>query len=182
MLFHELDAFIVQIGAVLDRRDARAHGILDSIGAVRMGGDLEPEGVRLFNGGRQLVRCELLRLGAAAVREDGARGEHLDHVHALRNEQTHFLPYFPRTVGLAKAHVPRQLHIGRDAGHAACATGDRDVGAGNIHAWTEDVAAGNCVAQGDVVERAVGAEIANGREAGHQRRLGIRDRCHRNLG
>jgi len=56
----------------------------------------------------------------------------------------------------------------------AGAAGDGDVRAGDVHARPGDVAAIDRVAQRDIVERAVRAEVAHGRKSRHERGLDAR--------
>ena len=62
--------------------------------------------------------------------------------------------------------VPRQLDVGSLSGHRSGAAGDRDVSSGYIHAGADYVPAVDRVAQRDVVQCAIGSDIAHGCEAG----------------
>ena len=63
--------------------------------------------------------------------------------------------------------------IGRLAGHGARASGDRDVGSGHIHARTNHVALGNRIAQGNVIQGVIRANVAHSGKAGEQHGAGI---------
>ena len=68
-----------------------------------------------------------------------------------------------------------RVDVGRHAGDVAATTGAGDVGAGDLHPRTLDPAGVDRVAQGDVDERAEGADVADGREAGAQRVARVAD-------
>ena len=93
--------------------------------------------------------------------EHGASGKHFDVVGAVVGKLADFLAYFPRTVRLAVMQVPRQLDIGGHTGHGSRAASDGDVGSGHEHAWANDIAASNGVAQGNVVQCAVDSHITH---------------------
>ena len=64
----------------------------------------------------------------------------------------------------------------------AAAAGAGDVGAGALHPRARQPAGVDGVAQRDVDERAIGADVADGREAGPQRVARVADAGHRLLG
>ena len=76
----------------------------------------------------------------------------------------------------------RQAERRRVAGHLAATARRRDVGAGALHPRAGRPAAVDGVAQRDVDERAVRADVADRREPGPQRRRGVADAAHRLLG
>ncbi len=133
-----------------------------------MGFDTETEVTCFVDGGGEFFGSELLRLRIAAVREDGAAGENFDVVGAVVRELADALADFPRAVGLAVAEIPGKSDVGREAGHGAGAAGDGDVGSGDEHARADDVAFCDGVAQSDVGERAIDADVAHGGEAGFE--------------
>src|SRR5580693_1445294 len=147
-----------------------------------MGFDTETEVTCFVDGGGEFFGSELLRLRIAAVSEDGAAGENLDMVGAVVRKLADALADFPRAVGLAVAKIPRKSNVGREAGHGAGATGDGDVGSGDEHARAGDVAFGDGVAESDVGECAIDADVANGGEAGVERHAGVWDGFERHFG
>ena len=166
MLFGEGDAFVVDERGVFDAGDACADGVFYAGGGVGVGCDAHVEVAGFIDGGGEFFGRELLRLRIAAVGEDGAAGEEFDVVGAVVGELANFLADFPRAVGLAVAEIPGESDVGSEAGHGAGAAGDGDVGSGDEHARADDVAFGDGVAESDVVERAVDADVAHGGEAG----------------
>src|SRR6185503_9098918 len=144
---------------------------------VRVRGD---EGAGL----RSLVhrRVDLL-LGELGLRRRRAGGKHragrnhLDEVGAAREQFLHALAHFGRAAGDAAAHLVRNhdaLGFGL-ADHLTAATGRGDVGSGDVHARALDLAGVDRVAERDVHERTVGADVAHGREPGVERRARVRD-------
>jgi hypothetical protein len=55
----------------------------------------------------------------------------------------------------------------------AGAAGDGDVSSSDEHAGADDVAAIDGIAEGNIAERAVGAHVAHGGEAGFERHAGV---------
>ena len=96
-------------------------------------------------------------------------------------QQPYLLPHFPRTVRFPVMQIPRQSDIGRLAGHSSGAARNGDVGPRHIHAWTDDISFGDCVAQRDIVQCPVGSHIPNSREPGVQRCPRIRHRLQHDL-
>ena len=165
MLLGERDAFIVDERGVLDGSDSGADGVLDAFRCVCVSLDAKSEVVRFIDGGMQFFGSEFKRLGVAPVSEHGAGGKNLDVVGAAVRELTDSLPNFPRAVGFSITKIQGELNIPRQPGHRPGAFADRNVGAGDKHARADDVPAGNGVAHGDIVERAIDADVAHGREA-----------------
>ena len=93
--------------------------------------------------------------------EHRAAGENLDVIDSIMRELANDLAHFPRAVGFAVVHVPRQRDVGSEAGIGAGAAGNCDVSAGDVHAWTDDIAAIDRIAQSNISESAVGAYIAH---------------------
>ena len=92
------------------------------------------------------------------------------------------LAHFPRAVGFAVVHIPGKLDVGSESGIGAGAAGNCDVSSGDEHAWADDVAAIDGIAQGNVAERAIGAYVAHRGESRFQRDSGVghgleRDSC-----
>ena len=161
VLLGEGDAFIVDQGRVLNGRYPGADGVLDSLWRVRVGFDTQAEVGGFIHSRLQFFQRELLGFGIAAVGEHGAGGEHFDVVGAVVGKLADFLAHFPRAVCLAVMQVPGQLDIGGHTGHRSRAASDRDVGAGHEHAWANDIAASNGIAQGNVVQCAVDSHITH---------------------
>lgn len=161
MLLGEGDAFVVDHGGVLDRGHARADRVLDAFGGVSMRFDAQSKMAGLVDRGLQFLQRELLRVRIAAVGEHRAAGENLDVIDSIMRELANDLAHFPRAVGFAVVHVPRQRDVGSEAGIGAGAAGNCDVSAGDVHAWTDDIAAIDRIAQSNISESAVGAYIAH---------------------
>lgn len=71
-------------------------------------------------------------------------------IDSVVRELTNHLPNLPWTVGLAVTQVPGEADVGRQAGERSRTTCNRHVRTGNVHAWPDDVAAMDGIAQGDV--------------------------------
>ena len=148
---------------------------------MRVRFDAQTEMAGFVDCGLQFFRSEFLRLGIAAVREHSAAGENLDVVHSVMCQLADDLPHFPRAVGLAVAHIPRQGDVGRKAGRRASPTGNGHIGASHEHARTDDVATIDGVAQSNVDEGTIGAYVAHCSEARFEHGTGIGQRLKRNL-
>src|SRR5208282_6545719 len=114
--------------------------------------DAKTEMAGFVDGGLQFFRCEFLRVGIAAVSEYSAAGENLDVIHSVMCQLADDLPHFPRAVGFAIAHIPRQGDVGRKAGCRASPASNGHKGTGHEHAGTDDVATIDGVAQSNVDE------------------------------
>jgi hypothetical protein len=79
---HELDALVVEKDPVLDRADARPHGVPDPVGGLGVGHDEDPGGGRLLHEHVELGRPQMRVARIVARRQDAARGGDLDHVGA----------------------------------------------------------------------------------------------------
>ncbi len=114
---HELGGLLVEIRPVLDRANARVHGALDALRAVRMGHDPAVE-----IGGRahdhvELVLCEMRVLRVVGGREEPAGGGDLDHVGAGPDHLAHLASHAVYTV----AHTVGEAGVGQPAGRDATA-------------------------------------------------------------
>jgi hypothetical protein len=78
VLLGEGDAFVVDLAGVLDGGDSGEDCVLDALRGVRMRFDAEAEVTGFIDRGAQLFEGEFLRVGIAAVREDGAARKNLD--------------------------------------------------------------------------------------------------------
>ena len=114
-LLHEAQPLVVDVGSVLDRGDAGLHRELDPLGRVRVRGDLEALVRGLLDRGADLVVGVLDRVGIRAVRQEGARREHLDDVHAVLRDVAHALADLVHAVGDAEFEVPRQADVRGEA-------------------------------------------------------------------
>ncbi len=175
MFLGKSDAFIVNQGGVLYRSDSRPDRVLDALSGVCVRFDAQPKIARLVHRGLQLFGRELNRFWIASMREHGAGRENLDVVGAAMGKQTNFLPYLPRTVRFAVVQIPRQLNVRRETSHRACALADRDVRTGNEHARPNHNPVGDGIAQSDVVESAIHADVAHGGESRKQRHASVWD-------
>ena len=99
VLQHERDRFIVQEDPVIDRTDARAHGVLDALGALRV--CHHPPAVRgcFRDQGFELVGPEVGMPRVVARREHAATRGHLDDVGAV-----------PDQLADLPAHLDRAVH------------------------------------------------------------------------
>ena len=95
------------------------------------------------------------------MRKHRARGENFDQIDAVVSQLTNSLAHLPWTVGFAVVQVPGKLYVGGLAGHGSSAPGNRDVRARDVHSRAGHVAAYDGIAQSDIVQRAVGADIAH---------------------
>jgi hypothetical protein len=93
--------------------------------------------------------------------ENGSGGQYLDVIGSAVREFPDLLTYFPGTICDAEPQIPRQLDIRRQAGHRTRTLRYRDVGARDIHAWPDDDALCDGIAHGDVIERAIHADVAH---------------------
>ena len=175
MLPGEGDSLVVDERGVLDGRHPRANRTLDALGRVRVGRDAQAEIARLLHGRAQFLGSEFDRSRITPMRENRARGQNLDVVRPAVCEFPDFLTHCPWAVRDGELQVPGQLDIRGEARHCAGALGYRDVGARDIHARPDDDALRNGVAHGDVIESAVGADVAHRGEPCEQGDPGIRD-------
>ncbi len=100
MLFHQRDAFVVDVAAVLDRGDARTNRVLDAARSDRVCGDAHAVRFRFQNSGAHLFLAELIVADDGTRRQYAARRDHLDAVGAGFELFAHRFAHVPRTVGL----------------------------------------------------------------------------------
>src|SRR3974390_1268249 len=98
--------------------------------------------------GLQFFEGKLLRFRIASVRQYGATGESFDVVDAVVSKLTNNFANLPWTVGFSIAQIPGKLDVGGETGGCARAAGDGEVGAGDVHARANNVAAIDGIAQG----------------------------------
>ena len=130
--------------------------------------DAQAERTGFVHCGVKFFGSELAGVGIAAVREDGAAGKKLDVIRTVVRELTDNSADLPRTVGDAVAKIPRERNVGRKAGHGAGAAGDGEVCAGDEHARAGNVPAIDGVAQSDIGQSTIDADVAHGGETGFE--------------
>src|SRR5260370_3251288 len=143
--------------------------------------DPESEVARLVDGGLQFFRSELQGLGIAAVGQHRAACKNLDVIDTIVRKLANNFAHLPRTVSFAVVQIPGELNIRSKSSQGACATGNGDVCARNEQARANNVASVDGVAECDVAERPVGADVAHRRKTRLQHRASIRHRLKRNL-
>jgi hypothetical protein len=167
---------------VLDRSDAGPDRDLDPLGPVGVGGDEDAVGSRLLHGRPNRRGVELDDVGPGAAGQDRAGDDELDQVGAAGDELADPLAGLGRRSDDAEPQVWRQHDVAGEAGHLAAAAGRRDVGAGALHPRTGHPAAVDRVAQRDVDERPVRADVPDAREPSVECRPRVADAGHRLLG
>src|SRR5690606_26080285 len=130
---HFVQALLVHENAVLDRIDARAHGIQNAFGALRVAGRAFAEALGLVHAGVHLVVAVVRVHGVDAGRHDAAGGHDFHQVAARMHLFAHCLDDFVATIGHAAGAVAVA------AGHADHAAGRLDGGPGE-HAARNGVA------------------------------------------
>ena len=162
---HQLDALVVEQRAVLDRADPRPDGLLDALGAVRVGGHERTARGSLLDRrpDERFGQLDVVDVGAAG--QDRARGDDLDEVGAAIEDASHGGTHLRLVAHDADPRVRRAGGADRQARELAAALGCRDVRARRLHPWTDDPAGVDSVAQGAVEEGPKGADVADGGEA-----------------
>jgi hypothetical protein len=102
-------------------------------------------------------------------------------IHAIVRELPDFLANFPRVVGFAVVEVPRQLDVRRLAGHRPGSAGNRDVRTRNKHARPDDVAFVDGIAQRNVIQRSIDANVPHRGKPRFQRHARVGNRLKHNL-
>src|SRR5271169_4290199 len=148
---------------------------------MRVGFDAQAEMAGFVDCGLQFLQCEFLRLGITAVSEHSAAGENLDVVDSVMCQFADDLPHFPRAVGLAVAHIPRQGDVVRKAGCRASPAGNRHIGTRDEHAGTDDVATIDGVAQSNVDKGTIRTYVPHRSETRFEHGTGIGHRLKRKL-
>ena len=174
VLLHQRDAFVVDQRAVLDRAHAGAHRALDAFGAVRVRGDEGAAAARLPRP-RRGSRLRCIRTAPGSVPAVSTAPVAITLMKSAPWSSSSFTCW--RTsrlvVGDAAAELVGHHRALGQPGDFAAAAGDGDVGAGDEHARPGHVAGVDRVAQGDVGEAAVDADVAHGGEAGAHGVAGI---------
>ena len=89
-------------------------------------------------------------------------------VRSVVRQKANFLAHLPWTVRLTIMKIPRQLDIGRHSGHCARTARNSDVGSGNKHSRTNNVAAIDRVAKSDVVQSPVNPNVSHRGKTGFE--------------
>src|ERR1700757_5007597 len=106
---------------------------------MRVSRDAQTEVPGLAHRRLQFVRCELLRIRIASMRQNCSRRKHLDMVRAVMRQQANFLTDLPGTVRFAVIKIPRQLYVRSISSHRAGASDDRDISARYKHSRPNNV-------------------------------------------
>ena len=165
VLFGELDRGVAGEARVLDGVDSGEDRIVDPGVAVGMGGDLEPEHVRLVGDRLHLLEAELLRADAVAHREHAAGRADLDHFGAVFVHPAHLLA---RIFGSADDRRRLLVVIRRQSGVVAMSAGRSDGIGRRDDPWPGHQAGVDRLLQPDVVEVAR-SDVAHRGEAGVER-------------
>ena len=169
MLLHGGDALVVDVGAVLDGVDAGLRGPEDALRSVGVRGDLAAEAVRVGDDGLELFHGVLAGLGVVAFGEDAAGGGDFDEVGAVLDVFADLVLDGGDAVGYGFA---MDVVLVREKVLVHVAAGDAEGGTADLHVRAGDVAGVDLVAEGDV-GKGVGADVADGGEAGFEGDLGV---------
>jgi hypothetical protein len=174
VLDHQRDGLLVQHGAVLDGVEADLDGSLDTGRAVAVAGDSDAELVRLPDRGCKLVRRPLERANVRAVRHHAAGHQQLDqvdpHLDPLANGPPSLV--WPVDDALARHRdLWTVVAVAVPAWH-------RQRHAGGQDARPHQEPFVERLADGHVAERRR-AQVADGRETGHEHRAGVRRAAQR---
>ncbi len=175
VLDHQRDALVVEVRPVLDGAHAGTDRVLDALGAVGVRGDERAALRGLLDGRADLLLCVLRLRGRRAGSENRAGRDHLDEVGAAREKLAHALAHLVLVVRRRRGASRPARRTFRQAGHFAAAAGDGHVGTGDEHARSFHLPRVDGVAERDVHERTVGADVAYGGEAGIERNARVRD-------
>jgi hypothetical protein len=137
-LAHQGDPFVVEQRPVLDRPHAGAHGLLDPVRAVRVGGHVAAVPGRFLHSGAHLCFAVLRDPRVRPRGEHGAGCDELDEIGAAAEQLPHPLAHLVGRVGDTEAQVAREDDVRSDSGDLSAAARYRDVGAGHSHAGTQD--------------------------------------------
>ena len=151
---------------MLDRAHAGAHRALDAFGAVRVGGD---EGAaRAASSTAARISASLYSDSPGSVPAVSTAPVAITLMKSAppSSRSLHLLPHLALGVGDAAAELVGHHRALGQPGDLAAAAGDGDVGAGHEHARPGHVAGVDRIAQGDIGEAAIDADIAHGGEAG----------------
>ena len=169
VLEHHGDVGVVEVAAVLDGVDAGLRGPEDGLRSVGVRGDLAAEAVRVGDDGLHLFERVLRGLGVVALGEHAAGGANLDEVGTVFDVGG--APCAARRECRRRRLRPDVVLLGEKV-FVHVAAGNAERRSGDLHVRAGDVAGVDLVAQGDVGE-AVGADVADGGEAGVERGLRV---------
>ncbi len=164
MFFRELQRCFVGEAGVLDTVDAGVDRILDADRAVSVRGDFLAARMGSLHDRAELVDRQFRRAGFGADRQHGAGCDRLDEVGAMIEQVRRFRRRLLGRRRDTEAHVGGSCSFGTTPLRFAAALGDRKIGTGNPHARSRHVAAVDRVAQRDVGQAAIGADVAHARE------------------
>jgi hypothetical protein len=175
-LEHQGDRLVVEVDAVLDRADARPHRVLDAVGGLGVGHDVEPGRRRLLDQHLELFQAEVRGVGPAARREHAPRGRHLDDVGPVADHLAHLAAHLVGRVDdrVGQPGVAREQlqEVARRHPAVAVAAGLRDHRQRDLHPRTADEA----VLERPLEPQVGAAGVADGGDADGQRRLEVGDR------
>ncbi len=182
-LGHHRDAFVVHQGPVLDRVHPGPDRPLDPLGAVCVGRHVRAVQSGLLDGGPDLGLAQLGHPGVRPVGHHRSGGDQLDQVGTAVQDPTYRAGHV--VDGVDHAHPQLRGHmligVGRETADVAPAATAPDEGAGHHHPRTRRPACVDRVAQRDVDEGAVVADVAHAGEPGAQRRACVAHAGHRLL-
>ena len=159
---------------MLDGVDARGDGHANGLGAMRMRGHFLADGVRDVDHRLDFILRHLRRAGDAAEREHRARGNHLEQIRAVVDQELGALAELiraARDAGVKSFAAWRLLEI-RDV-QVAAALRNGEVRAAGLHARARGLAGVDGVAQRGIGAERVGADIADAGEARQQGGAGV---------
>jgi len=132
---------------MFDTVDAGIERGADAVCAVGVDGDFDAEQVGFVDDGVHFLLGELLRADLGAFGEDAACAAELDDGGAVFDVLADFGAHAPWAVCDAAGG---DVIFGGQEVVVAMAAGDADAGAGDEHAWADDLAAVDGVTQGDI--------------------------------
>ena len=169
-LTRESDARIVYQRGMFDRINARFDRLADRACAVRVRRHATPGGVRDLDDRGNLLRRHFGIARHAAECEHRAGGNHLQHVRATGYRLLRLAAEFRRATRHSHAHLRWYLRLGvtRDDEVPASAR-NRQVETCGLDAGPDGASRVDLVAERAIRPRDVGADVAHGREARHER-------------
>ena len=168
----QLDPFVVDERAMLDRAHAGPDRGLDALGPVGVGSNEDTLAGGLLDGGAEEAFVQFNAANTRASGEDGTRGDALDEIGTATDERA---DPFADVIGRpddAETKVIRHDEVARQPGHLATATRCRDIRPGALHPRPRNPADVDRPAEGNIDERPERADIADGRETGSKRQRG----------
>ena len=177
VLGHQRHAFVVHERPVLDGVHATPDGALDALRAVGVGGHVSAVEGGLLDGGADLLLGQLRHAGVAVVGHHRTGGDQLDQVCPAVQDPPDHPAYVVEGVHDTDPQLGghQRFGVGSEPADVAAATGAADVGTGHHHPRSGRPAGLDRVAERDVDEGAVGADVAHAGEAGEQGVAGVAD-------